>query len=229
MVEYLVLFAAGFAGSVHCAAMCGGIACAVGPDARGRTATARRQLLYNAGRLMTYVFIGGTVGALGAAAVVHGLGAWAVTAQRVLAILSGLLLIAVAAQFLGYSLPVARVGGLRIAGDGLAGAMRGLARAPGAAAPLALGVVNGFLPCPLVYAFAAKAAASASAFSGMAVMAALGLGTFPAMLLAGAAGSALTPVARRRSVTVAGVFLLLLGAITLARGLLRFGSHGVDA
>lgn len=226
MVDYLVLFAAGFAGSVHCAAMCGGFACAMGSDPRGRAATVRRQLLYNLGRVTSYVFIGGTLGAMGAMAFAHGVDGWAGAAQRALAVVSGLLLITIAFQFFGYGVPVARGGAVRVVADGFAGAVRTLARAPGAAAPLALGVVNGFLPCPLVYAFVAKAVASAGVLSGMATMAAFGLGTFPAMLLAAAAGSLLTPVIRRRSVAVAGVFLLLLGAITLARGLLPFAGQG---
>ena len=35
MIYYLVIFAAGFAGSFHCIGMCGGFACALGRDPRG--------------------------------------------------------------------------------------------------------------------------------------------------------------------------------------------------
>ena len=66
MTYYLVIFAAGFAGSFHCIGMCGGFACALGRDPRGRTATVERHLLYNTGRLTTYCFLGGIAGALGA-------------------------------------------------------------------------------------------------------------------------------------------------------------------
>ena len=37
MTYYLVIFAAGFAGSFHCIGMCGGFACALGRDPRGPT------------------------------------------------------------------------------------------------------------------------------------------------------------------------------------------------
>ena len=70
MTYYLLIFAAGFAGSFHCIGMCGGFACALGRDPRGRTATVERHLLYNTGRLTTYCFLGGIAGALGAG-VVH--------------------------------------------------------------------------------------------------------------------------------------------------------------
>ena len=35
MAYYLMLFAAGFAGSFHCVGMCGGFACALGHDPHG--------------------------------------------------------------------------------------------------------------------------------------------------------------------------------------------------
>ena len=70
MTYYLVIFAAGFAGSFHCIGMCGGFACALGRDPRGAAATVERHLLYNMGRLTTYCFLGGLAGALGAG-VVH--------------------------------------------------------------------------------------------------------------------------------------------------------------
>ena len=43
-------------------------------------------------------------------------------------------------------------------GSTLALSLRSLLATPEPAAPLAFGVFNGFLPCPLVYAFAAQAA-----------------------------------------------------------------------
>lgn len=58
MTYYLLIVAAGFAGSFHCVGMCGGFACALGRDPAGRRATIERHLLYNAGRVATYVFIG---------------------------------------------------------------------------------------------------------------------------------------------------------------------------
>ena len=45
-----------------------------------------------------------------------------------------------------------------------------------------LGVLNGFLPCGLVYFFLAKAATSGSAFYGALTMALFGLATMPVML-----------------------------------------------
>ena len=94
--------------------------------------------------------------------------------------------------------------------------LRSLLRTPGHAAPLAFGVLNGFLPCPLVYAMVAQAASTADVLSGCLTMAVFGLGTFPAMLAMGGLGRLLAPRWRQRGVRLAGGFILALGLITLA-------------
>jgi len=124
--------------------------------------------------------------------------------------------------------------GLRLAGLGFvassfAGALRGLLGAHGRAAPLALGVLNGFLPCPLVYALAAQAASTAGALPGMLTMAAFALGTFPAMLMMGGLGRLLAPAWRQRGVWLAGGCILLLGIVTLGRGILPASMHAGHA
>src|SRR3546814_16111776 len=103
MAQYLLVFLAGLAGSLHCVGMCGGFACALGSDPRGRAATLRRQLLYNVGRVTTYMFLGALAGTLGSALTT---GSSAdqplLLAQRGLALVAGLLLVFIGLQFLGY-------------------------------------------------------------------------------------------------------------------------------
>jgi sulfite exporter TauE/SafE len=221
LIPYLAVFAAGFVGSVHCVGMCGGFACALCAS-RDRSLLPR-QLLYNLGRVTTYVFLGALAAGAGALVMHHGM-SWGSAAQRLLAVLSGALLIVIALQFFGYRLSV-RFGRAAFLTDSLAAGLRGMARSPRLEAPLALGVLNGFLPCPLVYAFAVQAAATASVLPGMAVMAAFGLGTFPAMLLMGFGGAVMGP--RLQRARVAGALLLVLGLITLARAMLPAPLHGI--
>lgn len=230
MTYYLVIFAAGFAGSFHCIGMCGGFACSLGRDSGGAAATAGRHLLYNAGRLTTYCFLGAVAGALGEmlctsrGLVVPVLNGPLDGAQRVLAIAAGLLMIAMALQFFGL---LQRFQGIMIGfgGSTLALSLRNLLTSESRAAPVAFGVFNGFLPCPLVYAFAVQAASTAGAVPGFLVMLSFGLGTFPAMLMMGGVGRMLAPVWRQRGVWLAGSFILLLGLITLGRGVLPLSAH----
>jgi sulfite exporter TauE/SafE len=110
-------------------------------------------------------------------------------------------------------------------GSMLAMSLRSLLMARSPAAPLAFGIFNGFLPCPLVLAFIAQSAATAGAVPGLLVMAAFGLGTFPAMLMMGGIGRALAPPWRQRGVWLAGCGILVLGLITLGRGVLPADAH----
>src|SRR5271163_4136490 len=102
-----MLFAAGFVGSFHCVGMCGGFACALGRDPHGRVSTLQRHLLYNTGRLTTYSFLGGLAGAFGQVvctargANVLSLSDTLDVAERILAIVAGLLMICMALQFFG--------------------------------------------------------------------------------------------------------------------------------
>lgn len=273
MSETVLIFLAGVAGSMHCLGMCGGFACALGADARGGAATLRRHLLYNLGRITTYCFAGAFVGQLGVLLVGHaGEGSAASMAQRGLALVSGLLMVLVGLQFLGVlgrlALPRAEAAAVQ-----LGAVLRTLLAARGSGVPLALGVANGLLPCPLVYAFAAQAAASGGALPGLLTMAAFGLGTLPMMLLAGGVGlrlrvppghgggrlaptaesgklasgearivllrggadradrrdrarlAAFGPARRLLGVRVAGGFIVTLGLVTCARGLLPMSAH----
>lgn len=250
MTPYLIIFLAGIAGSMHCIGMCGGFACAIGGDARGPAASLLRHLLYNLGRLSSYAFIGALTGHAGFLLVgMAGENSHAaIAAQRALAAVSGLLMVYIGLQFLGW-LKTARAPGKWSAMETIAQALRKLVRTPGLSAPLALGVLNGLLPCPLVYAFAAQAAAGGGPLPGLLTMVAFGLGTFPAMLAMGGIGlwlrrgprapqslpvhasflTAALPLPRTDwrllGVRAAGGFIVLLGLVTLARGLLPMSSH----
>lgn len=214
MLRYAVIFAAGFAGSFHCVGMCGGFACGLAPDPRGRLSTVLRQLIYNSGRIVTYSFLGALTGAFGQLVIRS---SHLALAQSALAVFAGLMMIVMAVQLSGW-LPARRHAGTSgLLASWLPGVRRILA-APGYLPPLAFGVMNGFLPCPLVAAFLARAAAAGTPLSGAAVMIAFGLGTFPALLLLATLGPVFRLQWRRRGVQVASAFILLLGIVTLLRG-----------
>ncbi len=239
MSQYGLIFLAGIAASWHCVGMCGGFACAMS-GCRGRQDAAIRQLLYNAGRATTYCFLGAVAGAVTAGICTATPGALPIgSAQRILAIVSGVLILLIGAQFFGLFRHLRRVPMIGFGGEALASALRGLVRSPSPAAPLAFGVINGFLPCPLVYGFLAQAAASGNAVPGMAIMAAFALGTFPAMLImggmsgwlrerisAGPTAAAQSIALRQKLGLVAGAFFVLFGLITLARGIIPMSLHG---
>jgi hypothetical protein len=105
--------------------------------------------------------------------------------------------------------------------------LSGVMRSSSPAAPLALGVFNAFLPCQLIYAFAARAASTASATEGMLTMLCFGLGTIPAMLSLGLARTLARPSVRAKLSLASGILIIAFGLITLLRGfdMLPHGEH----
>jgi len=227
--------------------MCGGFACALGVDPAGKIATLYRHLLYSTGRVTTYMFMGGLAGMAGQSLILsdsmssklptdiwhhHSTLANFVTilpetlstGQRILAVFAGLLMLIMALQLFGYlqRLHILTTG---LGSNTLVSSLRALLNSRSRSATLAFGVFNGFLPCPLVYAFIAYAAASANIFSGMITMASFGVGTFPAMILIGGLGQFINHHWRKRAVWVAGLFIMLLGLITILRGLFPLTGH----
>jgi sulfite exporter TauE/SafE len=201
--------------------MCGGFALAL---AGGRIeGNLRRQLLYNLGRLNTLAVIGAVSGAAGMALVARG-PVWIL--ERVLALLAGLFMVVVGLEMLGVLAGVTARGAARVQAR-LGRLLGGVIRSHSPAAPLALGVFNAFLPCQLIYAFAARAASTASVGEGTLTMVAFGLGTLPAMLAVGTARAVLPGPGRARLTLLSGLLVVAFGVITLLRGLgaLPHGGH----
>jgi hypothetical protein len=141
-------------------------------------------------------------------------------------VIAGLLMIIMALQFFGLRWRHQVTTGF--GGSTLVVALRSLLSRRGHATPLAFGVLNGFLPCPLVYAMVAQAASTVDVLSGCLTMVAFGLGTFPTMLAMGGLGRLLAPRWRQRGVRLAGGFILALGLVTLGRGIVPVtAGHGL--
>jgi sulfite exporter TauE/SafE len=86
-----------------------------------------------------------------------------------------------------------------------------------------LGLVLGFLPCGLLYAFLVTSAASGDPLKGSLIMASLGLGTLPAMLFVGSAATVISARIKGMFFRVVGLFVALMGATGLWRVLAKAG------
>jgi uncharacterized protein len=202
-------FLLGLVGSLHCAGMCGPLMLALpaGPGGCRRRLIVGR-LIYNAGRIITYALIGSVFGLLGQSFALAGLQRWVSIGAGVL-VLGGLF----------FSSRFTFRGPIQQGVNVLKRHFGGLLRRPGATAQLGLGVLNGLLPCGLVYTAAAGAVATASAWSGLGYMVLFGLGTVPMMLALGLAGHRLQPALRFKLQRLIPVGLTLVGALLILRGL----------
>lgn len=198
----------GLAGSLHCAGMCGPLALALPAGGGGRARFLAGRLAYNGGRLVTYGALGAVLGLAGRSLALAGV-------QRGVSVAAGLLLIAGV-----WLLP--RAGGagsaFRIVG-GLKRALAGLLRRPGLPSLGLLGLLNGLLPCGLVYAAGAASLAAGGAGAGALYMVVFGLGTVPMMLALGLGGRALPVTWRLRLTAAVPAVVCVVGGLLVLRGL----------
>jgi sulfite exporter TauE/SafE len=94
--------------------------------------------------------------------------------------------------------------------------------APGLTNAFLAGVLTGFLPCGLVYAYVALAASAGALPAGAATMVLFGAGTAPLMILTGSGASLLSLAARRRVLHAAAWCVVLTGVLTISRGALSW-------
>ena len=84
---------------------------------------------------------------------------------------------------------------------------------------LTIGFLNGFLPCGLVYMALFGAIAMGTAAQGSLYMILFGLGTIPLMTAAVYFSSLLKGVTRKKVQKLIPVFVILVGALFIVRGL----------
>lgn len=219
-MEMLAAVLIGLSGSGHCLVMCGGIASALQmmlPE-QNRWQRLQFQLALSAGRICSYALLGGLVGWLGYQA----MGAGGI-ARQLLQLLAGVMLVLMALYIAKISTVLT---GLEQLGSRLWRHIQPLTKRllPLNTLPkaFAYGWGWGYLPCGLVYSSLSWSLASGSALDGALWMLAFGVGTLPALLVAGQAASALTRWKNQPWVRYSAAMLLLAyGCHTISLALLR--------
>ncbi len=207
-MEYWTAFLLGLVGSLHCAGMCGPLALALPQSGKGKAAFVVGRLVYNAGRILTYCVLGLIFGIVGRAIWLAGLQRWVSIALGG-ALLLGLL----ASRRRVLSTP------LIVVVDSLKSRMATLLRRRSLASLGVLGLLNGLLPCGLVYVACAGATSTGGVWAGTQYMGAFGIGTLPLMLAIGLSGK-LVPVSLRLRLRKAiPISVCFLATLLILRGM----------
>ena len=212
---FLMLVGVGLlTGFSHCVGMCGPLVGAFTMRRRSAMHEVSTPLvLYQLGRVMTYALLGATAGSVGALAI-ESIRDW----QGVLSITLGFFVVMLGLSLLGL-LPLqrwlARVVPARLVSRWVQNRMR--SHHP--AAPLALGIANGLLPCGPVYTMALLAALSGGPLQGASLMFIFGLGTLPAMLGLGFSSAMLSIRLRTQLHRIAALVAMGVGLQLALRGL----------
>ena len=136
-------------------------------------------LAYNFGRVTTYALIGAVFGLLGQAF------AFTPTTKGVLFLLTGLLMLLAGLSLLGKLNFLKKLEFSLSRYTWYQKAFKTLLSSKSLASFYLLGLLNGIIPCGLVYSFAIMASSTASPLWGAVVMASFGLATIPALFMLG--------------------------------------------
>lgn len=206
-MELWTAFILGLAGSTHCAGMCGPLALVLPSAGRGSLEHVSGRLLYNLGRITTYAGLGVVFGMVGRTLALAGVQRW-VSISVGIVLLTGVI--------------ISRRRFLRLPSTGLTGWLKaGLGRLlqrRTLGAMYGFGLLNGLLPCGLVYVACAGAASLGDWLAGVNYMLLFGLGTVPMMLSLGLAGRLIPPGFRLRLQRVVPWSLALVAVLMILRG-----------
>lgn len=194
----------GFFGSIHCAAMCGPLLLAI-PGKHPLW----NKLLYQIGRILMYTLIGFLMGLLGNIALLKG-------GQQWLSLLTGVLLIGIGMfTILGkYNNTFARWQSLII--QPFAQIMGKWLFKPGGS--FFAGVLNGMLPCGMVYMALAAALNADSIANSTLFMMLFGLGTLPLLLSISIAAQFAKKVFKKGFTRYLAYVYLVMGCWFILRG-----------
>jgi len=209
-----VAFLGGFG---HCLGMCGGIVIAysstkIDPKWH-KLYQGAAHLTYSLGRITTYMIIGAVFGAIGGVASFSG------TAIAVLTILAGIFMILAGLSIAGKLQFLTLLEHSFSRSKWYQQTFRTILKTQSLYSFYLLGLLNGLLPCGLVYFFAVTAASTGSAFWGAFVMLIFGLSTVPALMGLGFFTSIFTHTQLRKTMmNLAAIVVVLFGLYTIYRG-----------
>lgn len=200
----------GLSSSFHCVGMCGPIAMAIPANRKNNWTLSFGILSYNLGRILTYAILGLIVGNIGLSLTTFGIMQW-------ISILAGIGLILFAwKKVIGRIIPFSGSSKLTtFIAQNIGKVMRSNSVFK---LPL-LGMLNGLLPCGMVYVALTNAILAGSPINGALSMLFFGLGTIPAMFAIAYFANKITGKVRQKINTAIPYILTIVGVLVVLRGM----------
>ncbi|MBN7817920.1 sulfite exporter TauE/SafE family protein [Algoriphagus pacificus] len=208
-------FLLGFLGSFHCVGMCGPIALAVGGANKQRFLG--NKVIYHIGRSLTYALLGLIVGSLGFSLALAGI-------QQGISIAMGVLILIMALSFKKSE----KVSTIPVFSAFFCWIKRMLGQSLKSGRPSSYfltGILNGLLPCGMVYMALVAAIGLQSPWLGAQYMFFFGIGTVPVLLMLMISGSILQFQKKLKLQSLIPYLGIVIGVLFIFRGL-GLGIHG---
>ncbi len=201
----------------HCVGMCGGIIIAYSStkieEGWNKPKQALAHLLYSLGRVTTYVILGAMFGFLGGVAMFNNM------ANGLLLILAGIFMILTGLSLSGKIKFLTLIEHSMSSASWYRKLFRELLQTKTLYSFFILGMINGLLPCGLVYFFAVTSASTGSAIYGALVMFIFGISTIPALFSLGFfVGLYKNSSLRDLIIKIASISVIIFGIYTIKNG-----------
>ena len=208
MIFLISSFVLGLAGSFHCIGMCGPIALAL-PLSRKSTGSILTGILTaNTGRIITYMLLGYLIGSIGFSFQLFRL-------FQVLSMLFGIGLIALAWRKRWLKHIEFRSPGFQ---RWVSAKIALLLRQNGPVKLFGIGLLNGLLPCGMIFLALTNALLAENPIGSAASMAAFGFGTLPALIGVGFFAQRINQTFRVRLTRAFPYLLSVIGLLVILRG-----------
>jgi hypothetical protein len=208
---FLAALGLGFASGFHCIGMCGPIALSLGLSKQQQVNFHLQNFTYQLGRIITYTFLGAIVGIVGEGFQMAGF-------QKYISIFAGALLIVMALFSFGgdfaSKIPAVNNALLKVKIN-----LGKLLQKSDYSSRFLTGILNGFLPCGMVYMALTASLAAGGIWQSATFMAVFGLGTFPFMFAVVFFGNLINTATRAKILKFIPIFMLVLGGLFILRGL----------
>lgn len=202
----------GFASGFHCIGMCGPIALSMGLTKKQSTNFYLQNLTYQFGRITTYSILGGILGIIGEGFEMVGF-------QQYLTIAVGILLILMAVFSFGGKDFASKLPFLSSFLFKVKMKLSKLLQKADYRSRYATGLLNGLLPCGMVYMALTASLAAGGIVQSAGFMALFGLGTLPFMFLVVLVGNLMTSALRLKILKIVPVLMIVLGGLFILRGM----------
>lgn len=205
-------FMIGLLGSLHCVGMCGPLALALPITQKKGINKIAGALLYNIGRAITYAAMGLVLGLLGVGAKIYGIQQWVSIAAGILMVLSVVLASVVNFKAFAQKISFKNSGFIQ---KGISKRLKN----PNPFTLFVIGLLNGLLPCGLVYIAISGALVSPSLLNSVIFMFLFGLGTLPMMFAIVYFSNLIKGKILNKIQKLIPVFIVILGLLFIVRGL----------
>lgn len=214
-MELTLIFAAlalGFASGFHCIGMCGPIALSMGLTRKQATNYYLQNLTYQFGRIVTYAFLGAVLGIVGEGFELAGF-------QKYLTIFAGAMLVLMALFSFGGKDFSSKIPFLSKFLFQVKLKLGKILQKADYKSRFTTGILNGFLPCGMVYMALTASLAAGGIWQSATFMALFGLGTLPFMFAVVLVGNLMTSAFRIKVLKFVPAIMLILGGLFIVRGL----------